>query len=194
VTQKYSVNRVEFDLCDACLDAIGDECHTPGCILFLSRAPDLAIRDKIVLRGGFIRPWVAEPKKKEETMGDERTSKKPAAATENTCQPELPATHPTLLKARIERLEKHLNATVATINTLHSDLKRSLEYAEEIIAGWSEMRKRVKALERKLGDHRHSFRRTDLTGDFIGFDKTDTPILEPPEPEPGAEKATEPKA
>jgi hypothetical protein len=39
------LNLVVLTLCDACLDGVGGECHTPGCVLWLSCAPDLAIRD-----------------------------------------------------------------------------------------------------------------------------------------------------
>lgn len=41
-------------LCDLCLDGAGGECHTPGCIMWLNRAPDLAIREKIILFGGTV--------------------------------------------------------------------------------------------------------------------------------------------
>lgn len=41
------LNHVELTICDACLDGVGDECHTPGCALWMSRAPDIPIRDKI---------------------------------------------------------------------------------------------------------------------------------------------------
>lgn len=34
-------------ICSACLDGEGGECHTPGCILWINRAPDLAIRDML---------------------------------------------------------------------------------------------------------------------------------------------------
>lgn len=39
------LNLVVITLCDACLDGVGGECHTAGCALWLSTAPDLAIRD-----------------------------------------------------------------------------------------------------------------------------------------------------
>lgn len=34
-------------ICSACLDGEGGECHTPGCILWISRAPDIAIRSML---------------------------------------------------------------------------------------------------------------------------------------------------
>lgn len=39
---------VTLDLCNACLDGVGGECHTPGCALWMSQAPDISIRDKVV--------------------------------------------------------------------------------------------------------------------------------------------------
>lgn len=36
-----------FTICSACLDGEGGECHTPGCILWINRAPDLPIRDAL---------------------------------------------------------------------------------------------------------------------------------------------------
>jgi len=39
------VRQVELSLCDLCLDGAGGECHTPGCALYLNRAPDLALRN-----------------------------------------------------------------------------------------------------------------------------------------------------
>ncbi|KKL85207.1 hypothetical protein LCGC14_1957030 [marine sediment metagenome] len=46
-------------MCEACLDGIGGECHTPGCILWINRAPDLAIRDTIIECGGTIEVLVS---------------------------------------------------------------------------------------------------------------------------------------
>lgn len=37
----------EFTVCSACLDGEGGQCHTPGCLFWLNRAPDLAIRWKL---------------------------------------------------------------------------------------------------------------------------------------------------
>lgn len=43
-------------ICEFCLDGKGGECHSPGCVLFLSKAPDIPLREKIVLFGGSVRP------------------------------------------------------------------------------------------------------------------------------------------
>jgi hypothetical protein len=39
-----TVHRVVLWLCSMCLDGEAGECHTPGCALWLNRAPDLSIR------------------------------------------------------------------------------------------------------------------------------------------------------
>lgn len=36
------LRRIEITICEACLDGVGRECHTPGCALFL-HAVDLPI-------------------------------------------------------------------------------------------------------------------------------------------------------
>ncbi|KKK96708.1 hypothetical protein LCGC14_2660050 [marine sediment metagenome] len=46
-------------MCEACLDGAGGECHTPGCILWINRAPDLAIRATIIECGGKIEVLVS---------------------------------------------------------------------------------------------------------------------------------------
>lgn len=33
------IKKIEIALCQACLDGKGDECHTPGCALFLHNSP-----------------------------------------------------------------------------------------------------------------------------------------------------------
>ena len=38
---------VVVTLCDRCLDGEGGECHTPGCALWMNRAPDVPIRSKV---------------------------------------------------------------------------------------------------------------------------------------------------
>ena len=38
------VHRVTLLLCAPCLDGAGGECHTPGCVMWLNRAPDLPLR------------------------------------------------------------------------------------------------------------------------------------------------------
>ena len=38
-----TLTRVAMRLCDPCLSGAGGECHTPGCALWLKRAPDLRL-------------------------------------------------------------------------------------------------------------------------------------------------------
>ena len=35
----------EIRLCSLCVTGAGGECHSPGCALFLSRAPDISLKD-----------------------------------------------------------------------------------------------------------------------------------------------------
>jgi hypothetical protein len=44
------VRLVQLRLCDPCLDGVGGECHTPGCSLWINRAPDLPIRNGVSVR------------------------------------------------------------------------------------------------------------------------------------------------
>jgi hypothetical protein len=41
-----NLQTVVLTLCDACLDGTGGECHTPGCALWISTAPDIPLRDR----------------------------------------------------------------------------------------------------------------------------------------------------
>lgn len=41
------LERVTIVLCSLCLDGRGGECHTPGCALWINRAPDLELRSKV---------------------------------------------------------------------------------------------------------------------------------------------------
>lgn len=41
------VRTVQIRLCDHCLDGAGGECHTPGCALWMNRAPDVSLRDRV---------------------------------------------------------------------------------------------------------------------------------------------------
>ena len=51
----YNLNTISnVQICDACLDGAGGECHTPGCILWINRAPDIPIRGMIIGCGGQI--------------------------------------------------------------------------------------------------------------------------------------------
>lgn len=38
------VHLVQLHLCDPCIDGEGEQCHTPGCSLFLNRPPDIGLR------------------------------------------------------------------------------------------------------------------------------------------------------
>lgn len=41
------LKRVVITLCEECLKGVGDECHTPGCALFLHRAPDHEVTEEL---------------------------------------------------------------------------------------------------------------------------------------------------
>lgn len=43
-TDEITVRAVTLQLCDPCLDGAGGECHTPGCMLWMNRAPDFPLR------------------------------------------------------------------------------------------------------------------------------------------------------
>jgi hypothetical protein len=38
-------HRCVMTLCSLCIDGAGGECHSPGCALWINRAPDLSLRD-----------------------------------------------------------------------------------------------------------------------------------------------------
>lgn len=38
--------RVTLVLCSRCLAGEGGECHVPGCVLWMNRAPDVPIADR----------------------------------------------------------------------------------------------------------------------------------------------------
>lgn len=40
------LKRIEIAICEACLDGVGSECHTPGCALWLHRV-DLPIHPEL---------------------------------------------------------------------------------------------------------------------------------------------------
>lgn len=40
-----TLHEVTVLICSLCLDGAGGECHTPGCVMWLNRAPDLPILD-----------------------------------------------------------------------------------------------------------------------------------------------------
>jgi hypothetical protein len=41
---------VTLPLCGRCIEGEGGECHTPGCSLYMNRAPDLSIRHRAEVR------------------------------------------------------------------------------------------------------------------------------------------------
>lgn len=43
--QEPKLHTVVMTICDLCLDGAGGECHTPGCALWINRAPDLPLRN-----------------------------------------------------------------------------------------------------------------------------------------------------
>lgn len=40
------LKKIEITICEACLDGVGEECHTPGCALFL-HSVDLPIMPEL---------------------------------------------------------------------------------------------------------------------------------------------------
>jgi len=46
-TNPDELQRCSIYLCSRCLDGEGGECHTPGCALWMNRAPDVPIRSRI---------------------------------------------------------------------------------------------------------------------------------------------------
>jgi hypothetical protein len=51
-TDGYTVHKVTLNLCEACIDGEGEECHTPGCDLFPHAVdiPILPAREQIADR------------------------------------------------------------------------------------------------------------------------------------------------
>lgn len=47
-TDEPNVRRVIVNLCDLCIGGAGGECHTPGCILFLNRGPDMQLHPELI--------------------------------------------------------------------------------------------------------------------------------------------------
>lgn len=44
---RTALRHVSLWLCGLCLSGAGGECHSPGCALYLNRAPDLSILDRV---------------------------------------------------------------------------------------------------------------------------------------------------
>lgn len=41
------IKKVQIWLCEACLNGEGEECHTPGCALFLHNSPGMPIMPEL---------------------------------------------------------------------------------------------------------------------------------------------------
>lgn len=41
-----SLQQIVLTVCGDCLDGAGGECHTPGCALWISTAPDIRLRER----------------------------------------------------------------------------------------------------------------------------------------------------
>ena len=47
MSQQPKLRHVKIWLCQPCIDGEGEECHTPGCVLFLHRV-DLPIHEELI--------------------------------------------------------------------------------------------------------------------------------------------------
>lgn len=45
MSDDIGLTTVELRLCDLCLSGAGGECHSPGCALWMNRAPDIPLTD-----------------------------------------------------------------------------------------------------------------------------------------------------
>lgn len=50
IEDEIKLRRVTLDLCVLCLNGEGGECHSPGCALWINRAPDIPVN---VLEGVY---------------------------------------------------------------------------------------------------------------------------------------------
>lgn len=46
-----TLHRVTLDICEACIDGVGDECHTAGCALFLHSVDIPITVAQVMIRG-----------------------------------------------------------------------------------------------------------------------------------------------
>jgi hypothetical protein len=53
MTTEDELREVTLTLCQQCLTGAGGECHTPGCALWMNRAPDVPLTITDDQRGGF---------------------------------------------------------------------------------------------------------------------------------------------
>ena len=54
------LKKVEIILCEACLNGLGQECHTPGCALFIHNSPGHPIMPELYK---LIEEWDEAPEK-----------------------------------------------------------------------------------------------------------------------------------
>lgn len=45
---KVPLNKVTLHMCGLCLDGAGGECHVPGCVFWMTQAPGIPIRNRVV--------------------------------------------------------------------------------------------------------------------------------------------------
>lgn len=57
-TEEPKLRRIVVVICDLCLSGAGGECHVPGCILWLNRAPDMPLHPELYEDIG----WPAVPR------------------------------------------------------------------------------------------------------------------------------------
>lgn len=72
-----TLHDVCLTLCSLCLDGAGGECHTPGCALWLNRAPDLSLRDSWLVRSIDGIGWNADYTERDRPLSDEDTAVSP---------------------------------------------------------------------------------------------------------------------
>ena len=81
-SKEIALRHVSLLLCQACIDGVGQECHTPGCTLFLHRV-DLPIAEELLddvsKREAAVRREVWE---EAATMAEAKASKFPITASE----------------------------------------------------------------------------------------------------------------
>lgn len=54
--EEVALYRVRLTLCTLCLAGAGGQCHTPGCALWINRAPDLSLLDRVLMEAGVDKP------------------------------------------------------------------------------------------------------------------------------------------
>ena len=51
---KIKLEQVACNICNFCLDGVGGECHTPGCLFWMQDAPQISLREIVkekILKG-----------------------------------------------------------------------------------------------------------------------------------------------